>query len=81
MRRRGIEALNQVRDEARRVAPLIGREGESATFDKLVGALLGTRVKCFRLASILSDRSQMRFVYFKRLIGYSRRSANDDATS
>jgi hypothetical protein len=43
MRRRGVEALNQVRDEARRIAPLIGRDEEFAAFDKLVGALLGTR--------------------------------------
>jgi hypothetical protein len=43
IRRRGVEAINQMRDEARRIAPLIGREEEFAAFDKLVGALLGTR--------------------------------------
>jgi hypothetical protein len=40
IRRRGVEALNQMRDEARRIAPLIGRKEEFAAFDTLVGALL-----------------------------------------
>jgi hypothetical protein len=43
IRRRGVEALNQMRDEARRIAPLIGRKEEFAAFDTLVGALPGTR--------------------------------------
>ncbi|MBU6407981.1 MAG: Fic family protein [Alphaproteobacteria bacterium] len=55
MRRRGVEALNQARDEARRVAPLIGRDEEFAAFDKLVGALLGTRDD-----NLVSDRARAR---------------------
>jgi len=43
VRRNGTEALNRLRDEARQIAPRIGREAEFATFDRLVGALLGTR--------------------------------------
>ena len=43
VRRNGDEALNRLRDEARRVAPLIGRESEFESFDRLAGALLGTR--------------------------------------
>jgi hypothetical protein len=43
VRRSGAEALNRLRDEARLIAPRIGREGECAAFDRLVGALLGTR--------------------------------------
>jgi hypothetical protein len=43
VRRNGAEALNRLRDEARRVAPMIGREAEFEIIDRLVGALLGTR--------------------------------------
>ncbi|WP_454832446.1 Fic family protein [Pseudoxanthomonas wuyuanensis] len=43
VRRNGAEALNRLRDEARRVAPHIGRDVEFEAFDRLVGALLGTR--------------------------------------
>jgi hypothetical protein len=43
IRRSGTEALNTIRDEARRIAPLIGREQEFETLDRLVGAMLGTR--------------------------------------
>jgi hypothetical protein len=43
VRRNGTEALNRLRDEAREVAPRIGREAEFEIFDRLVGALLGTR--------------------------------------
>ncbi|MDQ3289405.1 MAG: Fic family protein [Pseudomonadota bacterium] len=43
VRRNGAEALNRLRDEARHVAPHIGREVEFEAFDRLVGALLGTR--------------------------------------
>ena len=43
IRRNGTEALNALRDEARRIAPLIEREQEFEAFDRLVGAMLGTR--------------------------------------
>jgi hypothetical protein len=42
-RTRGDGALNQVRDEARVIAPALGAEHEFAELDRLVGALLGTR--------------------------------------
>lgn len=48
-RRNGVDGLNALRDEARRIAPLIDREDESAALDRLIGALLGTRED--RLAS------------------------------
>lgn len=48
-RRNGVDGLNALRDEARRVAPLIDREVEYAALDRLIGALLGTRED--RLAS------------------------------
>src|SRR3546814_15821343 len=43
IRRSGIEGLNALRDEAKRIAPLIGRMAEYAELDRLIGALLGTR--------------------------------------
>ena len=41
--RGGDTALNALRDEARRIAPQIGRDTEYAELDRLIGALLGTR--------------------------------------
>lgn len=43
VRRNGNDALNTIRDDARRIAPLIGREKEFKALDRMVGALLGTR--------------------------------------
>jgi len=43
IRRNGAESVNHLRDETKRIAPLIGREAEFAALDKLIGALLGTR--------------------------------------
>ena len=43
IRRNGIDALNAIRDEARRIAPLVAREQAFETFDRLIGAMLGTR--------------------------------------
>ena len=43
IRRGGPDALNALRDEARRIAPLLDRETECAALDRLIGALLGTR--------------------------------------
>lgn len=43
IRRGGEDAANKLRDDARRVAPIIGRDEEFAELDKLIGALLGTR--------------------------------------
>lgn len=43
LRRSGEDELNRLRDEARRLAPLIGREKEFAALNKAVGALLNTQ--------------------------------------
>lgn len=43
IRRGGAEAANRLRDGARRVAPLLGREAEFLALEKLIAALLGTR--------------------------------------
>jgi hypothetical protein len=40
---RGDAALNQLRDEARQVAPALGAEQQFDELDRLIGALLGTR--------------------------------------
>jgi hypothetical protein len=42
-RTRGDDALNQLRDEARAIAPALGAEQQFAELDRLIGALLGTR--------------------------------------
>jgi hypothetical protein len=43
IRRMGTASVNSLRDDARRIAPLIGGEEAFAALDKLLGALLGTR--------------------------------------
>ncbi|MDC0669401.1 Fic family protein [Nannocystis radixulma] len=43
VRHYGEDGLNKLRDEARRIAPLIGREAEFRALDQIVGSLLGTR--------------------------------------
>ena len=40
---RGDEALNELRDEARAVAPAFGAEPQAAELERLIDALLGTR--------------------------------------
>lgn len=55
IRRSGTEALNTIRDEARRIAPLISREQEFEALDRLIGAMLGTREDRLK-----SERAQAR---------------------
>lgn len=43
LRRSGEEALNRLRDEARRLAPALGRDSEFKNLDKMIGALLSTQ--------------------------------------
>ena len=57
IRRNGIDAANTLRDEARRIAPLIGREAEFEALERLIGALLGTRE-----GPLVTDRGQARHV-------------------
>ncbi len=40
---RGDEALNELRDEARAIAPALGAEEQLTALERLIGALLGTR--------------------------------------
>lgn len=39
----GIEGLNRVRDDARRIAPALNRANQQKTLDRIIGALAGTR--------------------------------------
>ncbi len=55
IRTTGPDALNQIRDEARRIAPKIGREAELEALEKLIGALLGTRED-----RLVTDRARAR---------------------
>lgn len=40
---RGKDALNELRDQAREIAPALGAEEEMTALDDLIGAILGTR--------------------------------------
>ena len=43
MAQAGIEGLNRVRDDARRLAPALNRADQQETLDRIIGALAGTR--------------------------------------
>lgn len=43
MAQAGIEGLNRVRDDARRLAPALNRAPEQETLDRIIGALAGSR--------------------------------------
>lgn len=55
VRRSGPDALNIIRDEARRIAPLLDRDKEFEELDRMVGALLGTRED-----RLMTDRAKAR---------------------
>jgi hypothetical protein len=54
---RGAEALNELRDEARAMAPVLGAERQLAELDDLVGALLGTRDADLRTTAAIARRA------------------------
>jgi len=53
---RGEKALNQLRDQARAIAPALGRQAEMATLENLIGAILSTRSP----AHLLTDKAKAR---------------------
>ena len=55
IRRNGPDAANRLREDARRIAPQLGREVEFAALEKLIGALLGTREE-----ALVTDRARAR---------------------
>lgn len=61
LRRSGEDELNKLRDAARRLAPLIGREEEFAALNKLVGALLNTKSDNLQTANARARRQGMGF--------------------
>ena len=44
LRQSGEDELNRLRDDARRLAPRIGREKEFGALNKMIGALLNTQI-------------------------------------
>jgi Fic/DOC family len=73
-RNRGEQELLRIRDEARRLAPLLGAEREQRQLDRLVGALLGTRdvslaSKVARARSRGAPYDPVRAALFERLHG------------
>lgn len=56
-RTRGDDALNQLRDEARTVAGLLGAEDTLAELDRLIGAMLGTQDAELRTPSARARRA------------------------
>lgn len=56
-RNRGDGALNELRDDARRVAPALGAKSEFQELDRLIGALLGTRDAPLQTAAARARRA------------------------
>jgi fido (protein-threonine AMPylation protein) len=71
-RTRGEGALNELRDEARAIAPALGGEQQFAELDRLLGALLGTREAPLRTPAARARHARMgydadRLVLFEAL--------------
>jgi hypothetical protein len=60
-RQAGEDQVNRLRDEARRLAPVIGREQEFAALDQVIGALLGTRVDRLQTPAARARRKGLPF--------------------
>ena len=60
-RHTGVDSLNRLRDQARRIAPQIGREAEFRVLDGLIGALLGTRDEALATPGGRSRRAGLPF--------------------
>lgn len=60
-RRSGEEVLNRLRDEARSLAPAIGREAEFAALNQMIGALLGTQTDRLRTPAARARRRGLPF--------------------
>jgi len=56
-RNRGDGALNELRDDARRIAPALGAKSEFQELDRLIGALLGTRDAPLQTAAARARRA------------------------
>jgi hypothetical protein len=72
---RGIDALNELRDQARKVAPALGAEREMELLDDLIGAVQGTRDIELTTAAAQAQRQGLgfdprRLELFEALQGY-----------
>jgi fido (protein-threonine AMPylation protein) len=61
LRRSGEDDFNQLRDEARRLAPAIGREKEFASLNQMIGTLLGTQTDRLRTPAAKARRRGLPF--------------------
>jgi hypothetical protein len=61
LRRSGEDELNRLRDEARRLAPVIGREAEFAALSRMIGALLNTQADDLRTPVARARRGGLPF--------------------
>lgn len=61
LRRSGEDELNRLRDEARKIAPAIGRAKEFAALNKMIGALLNTQEDRLRAPVARARRKGMAF--------------------
>lgn len=59
LRHSGEDALNRLRDDARRLAPLIDRSDEFVSLDKMIGALLNTQPDHLQTSSGRARRKGM----------------------
>lgn len=58
---RGSDGLNELRDQARRIAPKIGAEAEMEMLDDLIGAVLGTRDAALETSSARARQAGIGF--------------------
>jgi fido (protein-threonine AMPylation protein) len=61
LRQSGPDELNRLRDEARRLAPALGRKKESAALNKMIGALLNTQTDHLQTAAGRARRKGLSF--------------------
>lgn len=61
LRRSGEDELNKLRDEARKLAPVIGRDSEFAELNRLIGALLNTQTDSLQTPVARARRKGMAF--------------------
>lgn len=69
---RGETGLNKLRDQARELAPTLGRVSESQLLDRLIGAALNTRDDVRLTSSALASRASGRPVDGTRLDAFAR---------
>lgn len=58
---RGSDGLNELRDQAREIAPKIGAEAEMEMLDDLIGAVLGTRGAALETSSARAHQAGLGF--------------------